>query len=276
MDTSHALMLSTAAFRDAIAYYLDGSKRYNMVSPNPSIRYERLYPSYRLFRVDFYLYEEALPKFVQDQLSLMLLAVLSTVNYYISAIETEDDEKSDNADESALVSSADRYLQTVAAIVLTAVFLVPEVYGGHIDGPVFSSSTVSILLIFFALSLSSIPPSLSDNSSNTPNGIGIVPLVGVILLWVSFVLPFNNLYFYLTTRKRRAHVQDDLVGKSDLHPFVQTDSFFGPKSEHPKFFDTLAYCSDEAKSSSSSSSSSSSHHDDDDVRSRPFEIRNWF
>lgn len=226
---------------------LGNSISYNMISPYPTVNFDTEHRCIcQQFNIGFMMIKEAMPKFIQDQLSLMLLAALSNVNYYISLQELDDKQNNNDSDENISLFLADRYLQTVAVIVLTAVFLVPEVYRWKHNKKGITWSDFSVLLIFLALTLFSIPPSLTGGSGTIGNGIGTIPFIGMLVLWMSFVIPFYNMYLYIDFLFKVKKSREFVLAYCNEHPFVTTPSF-EQLLEDEELFQKLIYATDERK-----------------------------
>merc|ERR1711957_413119 len=195
-------------------------KTYSIVSPYPVIEYLNLKTTCSKYRLTFYLVEEGMVKFVKVLLPMLLISTINTINVLMDvSLMNRQDSSSDDID------SSDRYLQISAALALTAVFVLPEMTRKWNTQSVITWNEVYILIIFVALSLSSIPPAMVGTTEYA--------FVGMILLWGSFCIPIFNLVSYLYVKNSikaqrikiiKEHEDKHLLEEKPIHPFLKKNS----------------------------------------------------
>lgn len=147
---------------EAIREKMDQSLNYNFITPFPKIRYQHDKDYCSKFKVTFYMLESSsYSKLVQIIFPMLLIAILNTINVI-------------NADESEFIGNASTFA-------LTAVFILPTIIGQAKTQHIFTPNNVYIMLVFIGLALSSI--------SETLAGTKILKLLGMIILWLSFLIP---------------------------------------------------------------------------------------
>jgi len=159
--------------RETVLDKMDQCGCYDFVSPLPKLWYlydkkKRYCPK---FEVSFYLVEAGESKFVQIIFPMLLIATLNTIR-----IASGED------------ISPSGFLGNASTLGLTAVFILPSIVTKVRRPQYFTINNIYIALIFIGLTLSSV--------SETLVGTNIYALLGMSIVWISFVFPIYHAFKY--------------------------------------------------------------------------------
>ena len=97
-------------------------------------------------------------------------------------------------------SSVGDFVGNSAAFALTAVFILPEIIEPGTTQTLFNWNNLFVLMIFLGLGLSSFPV-IGDSVKTDEEGDGVIQfsgfaLAGMVILWLSFLVPWRNFLGY--------------------------------------------------------------------------------
>ncbi|CAJ1931356.1 unnamed protein product [Cylindrotheca closterium] len=161
---------------------MDKADSYDFISPFPKVAYlydtnKRYCPK---FMITFLMVEDGMKKFVEIVAPMFLIAGMNTIHVL------NPDEKVEVAD----------YIANSATFALSVLVFLPTMVGTSRVQQVWTPNNLYIVLIFVALTLSSIPDTWAGHKGYA--------IAGMIIYWVSFLFPIvNSIRYLLFLRKAR-------------------------------------------------------------------------
>ncbi|KAL3933141.1 MAG: hypothetical protein SGBAC_010528 [Bacillariaceae sp.] len=161
---------------------MDKAESYDFISPFPKVSYlydtkKRYCPK---FLVTFLMVEDGMKKFVEIVAPMFLIAGMNTIHVL-------------NPDEGVEVAD---YIANSATFALSVLVFLPTMVATSRIQKLMTANNLYILLIFIALTLSSIPDTFSGHKGYAVSGM--------IIYWASFLFPVINSFRYLNyLRKAR-------------------------------------------------------------------------
>jgi len=184
---------------ERIMHKVDVSKKFDFISPYPSLHYE--YDKNKKyctrFEMTFYCFTADFLKILAIILPMFLITIITTINLinewtsYIKENNDNKDDNNDDKDDNNDDSHGDvlAHLQVTSALTLAAVLILPQIVDSssnqHVCFKNFDS--VYVTLIFVSLVFSSFP-------SKLVRGFVYLETIGVAGLWLSFCIPIVGYY----------------------------------------------------------------------------------
>ena len=163
---------------------LDHTAKYDFVSPFPEVEFlwDKKKKYCPRFDVSFYVMENGLIKFLKVTIPMILIATLNTVNVTL--------ETSDSIDPSDFLANA-------ATNALTAIFLVSDVNTAQpTKTKILTLNLLYTITVFVGLTCSSIPNNILYSN------LKFIPVMGMYIVWVSFVFPLLNLFYFVRAQRK--------------------------------------------------------------------------
>jgi len=166
---------------------IDKSKKFDFISPYPKIYYE--YDADKdycpRYVVTFYCVTSGLHKFISIIFPMVLISFIATLNVMNEILVVHVDNESNDVM---------AHLQVTSALTLAAVFILPQIIDPSNRSSIFGQDSFYVIIVFVALVLTSIPEKMVQTVW--------YEIVGMVLLWISFLIPIVGSLRYLRIVRR--------------------------------------------------------------------------
>jgi len=217
--------------KNALREKLDQVQRYELISPYPKVCYyfdkkKNYCPRYT---ITFVMKNKGIDKQIATILPLLLVSIINTFSFLSQTrkhLESKYECDGDCDNRSEAVELTGQHLSLASTLAIVVVFLLRNIYEPSVKSSWVTTNNIYLIMIFVSLILSAIPDTIFET-------LRPARMTGVILNWVSFIFPINNI---ITFRKvvdeyRQSHDDVELFEKGPN--FKQWDSDVDPFS---KFF----------------------------------------
>lgn len=216
--------------KNALKEKLDQVQRYELVSPYPRAVYyfdkkKNYCPRYT---ITFVMKNKGIDKQIATILPLFLVSIINTYSFLTLSSDYLDEkfpiQEYDRRQEA--VELTGQHLALASTMAIVVVFLLRNIYEPSVKSNWLTMNNIYLILVFLSLILSAIPDTIFEHWRPARK-------TGVILFWISFIFPINNIITFKKLVNEYVQSDDDVEQFEKGSNFLQWDSDNDPFS---KFF----------------------------------------
>jgi len=241
------------SLEDKILDKIDGSKKYDFVSPYPRVyfEYDKKKKYCPRFAATFYCYQSSWSKLINTLFPMVLVSIIAALNtwndwdsrytdktlFYLKGNSTAEDGLTEThqylVKENSVGAEVLDHLGISSALTLAAVFILPNFMDISNRNTFYSVENMYVTLIFLCLVLSSIPGRLWE-------GAYILQSAGVIALFLSNLIPISSLFRF---KKLQGRITDEMCKLTKNMRFLSDSSYkrWNEKKDNLDQFATVDY-----------------------------------